>query len=267
MNFAHPAFTPYRELVVELALPRGLPTLEALNASAAARDIRNAAGWPLRFVESSGRLSARAYETAILQTGAVPTRSTTWHDVLNALVWLRFPQFKGALNAAHGAAIAAEDGAVRGPARDALTVLDESGVWVASRSPALPQLLRERAWHALFWEARAEVERDMAFIVVGHALLEKALTPYPAMTGKCLVLNAETLDANPLDADALDATAARELAQIARPRALPPLPVQGIPGWDPANASAGYYANVEIFRPLRDAPCCASDETLAGAGR
>lgn len=262
MNFAHPAFTPYRELVVELALPRGLPTLEALNASAAARDIRNAAGRPLRFVESSGRLSARAYETAILQTGAVPTRSTTWHDVLNALVWLRFPQFKGALNAAHGAAIAAENGAVRGPARDALTVLDESGVWVASRSPALPQLLRERAWHALFWEARAEVERDMAFIVVGHALLEKALTPYPAMTGKCLLLHAETLDA-----DALDATAARELAQIARPRALPPLPVQGIPGWDPANASAGYYANVEIFRPLRDAPCCARDETLAGAGR
>ncbi len=262
MNFAHPAFAPYRELVAELALPCGLPTLDALNAAAAARDLRNAAGRPLRFVESGGRLSARAYETAILQTGAVPTRSTTWHDVLNALVWLRFPHFKGALNAGHGAAIAAEDGATRGPRRDALTVLDESGVWVASRSPALPQLLRERAWHALFWEARAEVERDMAFIVVGHALLEKALMPFPAMTGKCLVLRSDALDP-----DDLDATAARELAQVARPRALPPLPVQGIPGWDPANASAGYYANAEIFRPLRDAPFGARGEALAGAGR
>jgi hypothetical protein len=28
--------------------------------------------------------------------------------VLNALVWLRFPRFKAALNAAHGEAIAAE---------------------------------------------------------------------------------------------------------------------------------------------------------------
>ncbi|MHB8759788.1 MAG: DUF3025 domain-containing protein [Thiobacillus sp.] len=262
MSFDHPAFAPYRQLVAELALSRGLPSLDALNAAAAARDIRNAAGRPLRFVESNGRLSARAYETAILQTGAVPMRSTTWHDVLNALVWLRFPQFKGALNAGHGTAIAAEDSAMRGPRRDALTVLDESGVWVASRSRALPQLLRERAWQALFWEARADAERDMAFIVVGHALLEKALTPYPAMTGKCLVLLSDTLDP-----DALDATAARELAQVARPRALPPLPVQGIPRWDPANASAGYYANAEIFRPLREAPVGASGNALAGAGR
>lgn len=261
MNFDHPAFAPYRQLVAELALPRGLPSLDALNAAAVARGIRNASGRPLRFVESSGRLSARAYETAILQTGAVPTRSTTWHDVLNALVWLRFPQFKSALNTGHVTAIAAEDSAMRGPRRDALTVLDESGVWVASRSPALPQLLRERAWHALFWEARANAERDMAFIAVGHALLEKALTPYPAMTGKCLVLISDTLDP-----DDLGAAAARELAQVARPRALPPLPVQGIPGWDPANTSAGYYANSEIFRPLREAPFGATDGVFAGAG-
>lgn len=248
MNFDHPAFAPYRELIAELALARGLPSLDALNAVAAARGTRNARDRPLHFVESTGRLAARAYETTILQSGAVPTRAGVWHDLLNALVWLRFPRFKGALNAAHGAAMAAEENATRGPRRDALTVLDESGVWVASRSPALPQLLRERAWHALFWEARARVEHEIRFVVVGHALLEKALTPYPAMTGKCLVLISDTLDV-----DAAEAEAARALAEVASPRSLAPLPVQGIPGWDPANAAAGYYANEAVFRPQRDA--------------
>ena len=172
----------------------------------------------------------------------------TWHDVLNALVWLRFPRFKSALNAAHGTAISGETSSTRGRRRDALTVLDESGVWVISRDPALPALLAERAWHSLFWEARSRVETEMRFVVVGHALLEKALAPYPAMTGKCLTLIAESPDP-----DAADELSTLALAAIDSPRQLAPLPVQGIPGWDPANANAAYYANQEIFRPVRHA--------------
>ena len=88
----------------------------------------------------------------------------------------------------------------------------------------------------------------MRFVVVGHALLEKALAPYPAMTGKCL-----TLIAKSLDPDAADELSAVALAGIDSPRQLAPLPVQGIPGWDPANADAAYYANQAIFRPARNA--------------
>lgn len=246
MNFQHPAFAPYRELIDALQLARGLPAIDALNALAAACGTVQARGLPLRFFAPGGRLSARDYESHILETGLVPTRPDTWHDVLNALVWLRFPRFKAALNAAHGAAIAHETDSRRGRRRDALTVLDESGVWVISRDPALPALLAERAWHALFWEARDRVEREMRFVVVGHALLEKTLAPYPAITGKCLTLLAESADL-----DAADAQAARELGAIDTPRQLPPLPVQGIPGWDAANAHAAYYADREIFRPPR----------------
>lgn len=248
MNFDHPAFAPYRDLIDALELRRGLPPLQALNALAAARDIRNAADRPLRFVEPAGRLPARVYETTILQAGTVPTRAQTWHDVLNALVWLRFPRFKGALNAAHGAAMGTETEARRGRRRDALTVLDESGVWLIAASPVWPALLAERAWQALFWDARPAIETGARFVVVGHALLEKALAPYPAMTGKCLTLMSESLDV-----DAADARAAQALATLDTPRQLPPLPIQGIPGWDPANADAGYYANATIFRPRRDA--------------
>ncbi|HMA10888.1 MAG TPA: DUF3025 domain-containing protein, partial [Steroidobacteraceae bacterium] len=105
MKFAHPAFAPYRALIDALELTRALPApgpdcLGALNAQAAALGIRNARGLPLRFFAPDGRLSARDYETHILHTGEVPTRADTWHDVLNALVWLRFPRFKAALNAA-----------------------------------------------------------------------------------------------------------------------------------------------------------------------
>lgn len=249
MNFDHPAFVPYRNLIDTLGLMRALPSLDALNAVAVMRGTTQARGQPLRFFSPDGRLSARDYETHILQTGQVPTRADTWHDVLNALVWLRFPRFKSALNAAHGAAIALEADSRRGRRRDALTVLDESGVWVISRNQDLTALLAERAWQTLFRHRRHEVETAMCFVVVGHALLEKALTPYPAMTGKCLMLLSESL--NP---DAADAQAVMALDAIETPRQLAPLPIQGIPGWDATNAHAAYYENQEVFRPPSTAP-------------
>jgi hypothetical protein len=88
------------------------------------------------------------------------------------------------------------------------------------------------------------VECDTRFVVVGHALLEKALAPYPAMTGKCLMLDSDTLGL-----DAAETQAVSALAGVDTPRQLAPLPVQGIPGWDAANADAAYYANRDVFRP------------------
>ncbi len=246
MNFNHPAFAPYQALIGRLDLARTRPSLEALNALAATLGTTQARSLPLRFFAPDGRLSARDYETHILQTGQVPTRPDTWHDILNALVWLRFPHFKSALNAAHGEAIALETDSLRGRRRDALTVLDESGVWVISRNPALPEWLTQRAWHTLFWDDRHQVETAMQFVVVGHALLEKILAPYPSITGKCLMLMSDKLDP-----DAAEYLAVAALATINTPRQLAPLPVQGIPGWDPGNAHADYYANQDVFRPAR----------------
>jgi hypothetical protein len=248
LNVDHPAFAPYQSLIAALKLAHAMPSLDALNTQAAAFDTRNASGLPIRFFTPDGHLSARNYETHILQTGQVPTRADTWHDVLNALVWLRFPRFKAALNAAHGVAIAAETASTRGRRRDALTVLDESGVWVISRDPALPELLANRAWHELFWEARPQLETGMRFVMVGHALLEKALAPFPTMTGKCLMLISDTLDP-----DTAEAQAVTQLGMIETPRQLAPLPVQGIPGWDAANSNAAYYANPSVFRPFHQA--------------
>lgn len=244
---------PYRALidVLDLARAPALPRpacLDALNGQAEHLDLHNAHGLPLRFFTPDGRLSARDYETRILQTGQVPTRAETWHDVLNALVWLRFPRFKSALNAAHVSAIASEAGPGRGRRRDALTMLDESGVWVISRDPAWLALLAGRAWQSLFWEHRHAIDTAMKFIVVGHALLEKLLDPYPGITGKCLMLTAGSLDP-----DAAEGLSVQALDGIDSPHPLAPLPVQGIPGWDPDNENAAYYANQAIFRPVPNA--------------
>ena len=243
-DFSHPAFAPYRALIADLDLSHALPGLDRLNAVATSQQLTQAQGHALRFVSPSGRLAARDYENHILATGEIPTRHDTWHDVLNALVWLRFPRFKAALNAAHGTAMSHETDSLRGRRRDALTVLDESGVWVTSDEPALFPLLANHDWTTLFVAQRHTVIRAMRFVVVGHALLEKALAPYPAITGKCLLLEAHPTRARDAETDAIAA-----LATLASPRQLLPLPVQGIPGWDAANASAVYYANTAIFRP------------------
>ena len=245
MNLRHPAFDPYRTLIESLALKRGFPAVAALSAAADRLGIVNAHGKPLRFVTPESRRSARDYETGILSSGCVPTRADNVHDLMNALVWLRFPRFKAALNQRHVAAISAEAGTQRGRRRDALTVLDESGIWVASLAADLASALAGREWEQLFWIRRDEVGSRMRFVVVGHALLEKLLTPYPSITGKCLLL--ESAD---LDPDAAEQGAVAALAGLDSPRQLPPLPLLGVPGWDD-NASAAYYRNSEIFRPLQ----------------
>lgn len=155
-------------------------------------------------------------------------------------MWLRYPRFKSDLNAAHVQQFAEETGPERGRRRDALTVLDESGVWLAGPDATLYTGLAAHRWQEVLWQRREAVRQTLRVAVIGHALLEKALAPYASMTGKCLWLG----DAADAEAAACDA-----LIHLTSPRALAPLPVQGLPGWDAANADARFYANADIFRP------------------
>ena len=235
MNFKHPVFAPYQDEIEALGLAHEFPSMHALSALAEQRGLVNARELPLHFSKPDGSLSARDYEQHILETGCIRTRTDSWHDVMNALVWLRFPQFKAALNAAHGEAIAVEDGTLRGRRRDALTVLDESGVWVSTANPRLTEMLSQRRWRDLFWAHRESANAEMQWIVVGHALLEKMLKPYPAITGKCLLLHTTTLVADQADLAQVQQRAVTELNALDVPDQLAPLPLLGIPGWDSAN--------------------------------
>ena len=256
---AHPIFDPFRDLLERLAADGTWPDVQRLNALAAALGIepRTASGMPIRFVAPTPDIAG--YELHIHRTGCVPTRPGNLHDLFNALVWLTFPRFKATLNALHVDEIPREGGR-RGRFRDLLTLLDEGGALAACTDPELVALVRAHRWKELFWDRRERLLREMRLVVVGHAVLEKALAPWPGISCKAVFLEADrALPSAPIREQTreLDAKAAAWLAGLPRtvsPREVPPLPVFGYPGWSPGSMDAAFYADERYFRPCRQAP-------------
>jgi hypothetical protein len=244
-----PPFAHLSPWTRELAGP-GWPDLARLNQLAAASCLVNAGGLPVRFQVQRRRCGQRDYEAVILATGAVPTRERNWHDLLNALTWLAFPHAKAALNALQCRQL--EPGAPRGPVSDAATLFDESGLVLVGRENDLARSLAGRDWKAAF-VTRRDGWKSLRPYVIGHAVLEKLLAPWPGITAKCLFMTvAELPEAGPPPAWLDRAIAeAWQRGDVARPADLFPLPVLGIPGWWPANEDATFYDNAEVFRPAR----------------
>jgi len=217
----------------------GWPSLDALNALADEAQVRTASGKPLRFVPPSA--ADPYYEIHLHETGCVATRERNWHDLFNALAWLAFPRTKAMINALHAREIPREGGR-RGRLRDMLTIFDEGGAIVRCDDPELLRLIAEFRWKELFWEQRGRLLAGLCLTVIGHAVLERALDPWPGIACKAVFIG--------FDDDA-DATAAERLAKYETPQDLAPLPVFGYPGWLPASAHADFYADERYFRPLR----------------
>jgi hypothetical protein len=219
--------------------------LEGLNALAEEADVRTASGRPVRFVPPSA--DDAYYEIRLFETGNVQTRPENLHDLFNALAWLAFPRTKARINAMHAAEIPREHGR-RGRLRDLLTIFDEGGAIVCA-PPQLAELARDFRWKELFWVRREETARAMKVHVLGHAVLEQALQPWPGITCKAVFMEAGT-DA----VDDPDAWAAAWLAALpahATPRDMAPLPIFGYPGWLPGSARAEFYDDERYFRPFR----------------
>ena len=183
------------------------------------------------------------YEVKVFETGRVETRPDSPHDFFNALAWLAFPRTKAKLNALHAAEMPREKQGRRGRLRDLLTIFDEGGAIVHCDDPELVAFLRNFQWKELFWDHRDRVRAAMRIVVFGHAVLEKALEPWPGVTCKALVVSAGT------DADASASAWFERLAPGASPRELAPLPVFGFPGWLPQDEA--FYDDTRYFRPLR----------------
>ncbi len=219
-------------------------SLDALNRAAETIALRTESGRPVRFVAPSA--SREPYEIRIFRTGCIPTRPDNLHDWFNALAWLAFPRTKARMNAMHAAEIPREHGK-RGRLRDLLTIFDEGGVLVVCADERLNELVRGFAWKDLFWSERARVLQNMRLLVLGHAVLEQALEPWPGITCKALFV---APGADP------DAHAAQWLAALGRgasPKDLAPLPVFGYPGWTPESARGEFYDDARWFRPQGNA--------------
>jgi hypothetical protein len=208
-----------------------------LNSFSEEENLRTESGQPVRFVPPGA--SDPYYEIQLFETGKVQTRTDSRHDVFNALVWLAFPRTKARINAMHAREIPGEGGK-RGRLRDMLTIFDEGGA-IAVCGEAVAGLVRGAQWKKLFLDRHA----DLRIVVLGHAVLEQALEPYPGIT--CKVVFVEP-------GEDLDACCADWIGTHPQsPRDLPPLPVMGYPGWYPGNGVAGFYDDARIFRGVSGA--------------
>jgi Protein of unknown function (DUF3025) len=217
----------------------------ALSAEARSRSVATASGLPIEFVAPDAAGNT-AYEAHIAATGRVPTRDNA-HDLFNALIWLAFPLTKAALNARQADELARNGvRGMRGPVRDAATLIDESGLLLAADFDACAALAR-LDWPWLFDAQRARWGGEWRPFAFGHALIEKLLAPYKRLTAVVVCL--------PL-ADATVARIDRLAAHWVRHAALAPallahLPVLGIPGWWAGNETSAFYADATVFRLAR----------------
>ena len=245
IDLEHPCWDGYRERIHRLdenAFP-GPGALSGLLPSG----LTGAGGKNIRF-RAAAEIPGVAYEKHIHQTGEVSTREDCWHDLFNALAWCRFPRLKSAMNEVHYRHLGEEIDGRRGPQRDALTLLDESGVIVTSPDPALLEALFARDWQRAFVGQR-EAWASTGVAVCGHAILEKFLQPYKSLTAHALYLHLD----KPMRAVELDGMLAEALLEgtlLRSPRDLSPLPLMGIPGWWTGGAQdAEFYADRNVFRP------------------
>ena len=216
-------------------------------------DLRALSAMPIQFVPQDATLPFPAlyYEERIFQHGMVATRPANWHDFFNALIWSQYPRTKVQINAQHAADLQ-QYGKQRTPQRDALTLFDENGVVIVSTRRAGLQSILDFSWQALFLEQRDAWGNDMACFVIGHALLEKLLTPYVGVTAHALLVEApDGFFAQEISAQRawLDQVVSDFLAagQLLSPLHLNPLPVLGIPGWWD-NSDAAFYQQTGYFR-------------------
>lgn len=230
----------------------------ALNQTAREMSLRNHRDLPLQFIPQEDLPEGIAYECYISSAGKVPTRENL-HDFFNALVWLSFPKIKRQLNALQAAQIAQLGiGKSRGPARDAATIFDENAaILVLEDSDLGRQLLahlKAHEWHEALYEMSVNFGTQAQVWSFGHALMEKLVQPYKAITAHTWVVWAQseffTMSHHAQAAWIDEAVSATLHSHDLSTADYTPLPVAGIPGWS-TGQTAEFYRDATVFRAKR----------------
>lgn len=214
-------------------------------------------GLPLRFEAQTPALlrDGLHYEQRSFDTGVISTRAENWHDLLNALIWIRYTDLKSALNARYVAELRLRNDRDRSRPQMAITHFDEGGVVAMVRDPQLLSLWDRHDWPALFYDHR-QAWRDgrIGLAIIGHATLEHCLQPQQLITAKCLVVEISTAPAGRDHTAGSLSTLAQHIATahcLNDPQELRPLPLSGVPGWHPASGERSFFETADCFRPLR----------------
>jgi hypothetical protein len=144
--FTAPAFAGFSDLLGDFSRDCVWPSLSRLQERwLTARAVCSADGHPLTLVEQTvkrrrggPRSRSELYDVSVC-AGRVPTRSESWHDFFNVMMFAAFPRSKATLHHRHRTILEARlplavtklPGA-RTTEQDALTMLDEGGVLLAS---------------------------------------------------------------------------------------------------------------------------------------
>jgi len=251
-----PWLDPVRELGTQIA--RSADWRGELNRLARIKSLLTLGRLQVTFAEQQELPPGESYEAYISVTGRVPTRDNL-HDFFNALVWLTFPRIKAQLNALQAQQIAHLGvGKSRGPSRDAATLFDENAaVLTVTDTPegrSIVDALRNHQWNRVFVQDRTQFKQHAGVFLFGHAIMEKLVRPYKAVTAHTLVCwVGDEFHSLPLVEKALflDAQLALQLeTQHLVPSAFSPLPVLGVPDWW-SNQDPAFYADTNVFRPVR----------------
>lgn len=236
-----------------------------------ATNLYNANNQTILFVDHRSLPKDIYYETFIYESGMIPTRPNL-HDFFNALIWLVFPHTKALLNLLQTQMILAHGiTATRQKSRDLITLFNENGLVLINQEPntdtppetghqrGLTNILADANWSALFLAKRSQWYRHYHPFIFGHALLEKLVTPFKAITAHSFILPLpceSTSDLSFLSSTTrphvVDHTLAQTLrAHIEQNQRFSPLPVMGIPGWCTENQEEIFYQDTRVFRPKR----------------
>lgn len=277
IDWARPWLQPLRAAASELMAANDWGS--AANTMAAQRQLRNHQGLPIVFAAQSELPAGTAYESFISRTGRIPTRNNL-HDFFNALVWLTHPLAKARLNAVQATEIARRSAPsattpapseidpvllhdlsapvtsnVRGVVRDRATVFDENAALLITSERVVEAALRQHDWQQALVAQGTAFGTTCEVRLFGHALVEKLVTPYKAITAHVWVLQVDggffTLD----DAERqrrVDGWLSQALGQGLLNVAPMSLPVLGVPGWWPGQDPA-FYDDRGVFRPHRAA--------------
>ncbi|UCH17617.1 MAG: DUF3025 domain-containing protein [Burkholderiales bacterium] len=235
IDWQRPWLAPYRERgqAVAGSVMEGASVAQALDEALDAGGGTRLDAGALRFVPQSELPCGVAYESFVHRFAQVPTRDNL-HDFFGGIVWLHHPALKREINQKHAREIERRgDRARRGEVRDALTLFDENGALIEAPDDLL-ELLRARRWHELFVHQRRRWVSQVRVTLVGHAILEKLVSPFKAITAHAVAVPPPRI---PMD-----------LSKAA----LMPLPVLGIPGWWADNEAPAFYDDTGVFRPQRE---------------
>lgn len=131
-------------------------------------------------------------------------------------------------------------------------LLDESGVIVVASRRECLQYVMDFAWETLFGQERAGWGQEMACFMIGHATLEKMLTPYVGVTAHALLVEVTPAFFHmPLAQQHayLDQVVSGQLQQggLTSTACMNPFPLLGVPGWWD-NRTPDFYRNTGYFR-------------------